>query len=458
MRPSPSIPMSGPLLKTEQARWAMLTMVWAIYYLAIYSIGSIGFYAQRVIWGGALLVGSVTLPVFATSRNRLGFPAEGVLLLLFSAWAAAGFFMAEDQALFMLYLRQIVELALIVIFVSAILKRSGGAKWFYWAFLGVSAYSLYFMDDMISVDQLQLKTRIASANTLGFNCYLGLLSMLALFGETTKTWIRGVLAGAGLLALFGVVLSASRGAFMATVLLVLLWVPLCLIGSGRYKFAAVLAATVIFYAAYGVFQFVIHETYMGTRFTQATQLEDNSSQTRLELVGMGWRLFSANPIMGCGVGQFGIASGRGLNAHNEAVEIAATTGLPGFILYYAVFVVAWKRLSRSLRFRPDPKIRYRINIARIALLTLLVSGAMTRPNFLSQNTMFMMGVAIGVAHWAEQQVRWGHGRSPAPSAIPFLAAGAGAALHVPSLAMGFPGPDPVAPWGPNRNDSPPVGP
>lgn len=447
----PSIPIPPPSLKPERTRWAKLAIVWAVYYLAIYSIGSIGAYTQRVIWGGALVVGCMTLPAFALSRRRPGIPAEGVLLLLFSLWAAAGFFIADNRAIFMVYLRQIAELALIVLFVSMVLQRSEGAKWFYWAYLGVALYSLYFQDEMISVDQLQMKSRIASANTLGFNCYLGLLGALALFGETTKAWVRGVLVGGGLLALFGVVLSASRGAFLATVLLVLLWVPLCLIGSGRYKFAAVLAAAVILYVAYGVFQFVIQETYMGTRFTQATHLEDNSSQTRLELVGMGWRLFLANPITGCGVGQFGIASGRGLNAHNEAVEIAATTGLPGFILYYAVFIVAWRRLSRSLGFRPDLPTRYRINIARIALLTLLISGAMTRPNFLSQNTMFMLGVAVGVAHWAEQQARWAHGRSLVPHAFPHPAAGPAAFIRSPALALGFPGPGPVAARSPNGN-------
>lgn len=386
----------------EERSWKRLALLWAAYYLAIYSIGQNEYYVQKVIWMGAALVGVASLPTLFRNRGWIEWPREGLLLLGFSLWAMAGFFFAPNRDLFANYLRQIFELALIVLFVSVILKYSGSTRWFFLAFLGVALYSLFSRNEVPGMEQLQMKGRIASANTLGFNCFMGLLGALALWGETDKWWGRTALAAGGLLAVYGVVLSASRGAFIASILLVLLWIPLCLVVGSRYKFAAFAGAVLVLYAGQMAYRQIVQETYLGKRFTQASHLEDNSSQTRLDLAYMGWRLFKENPILGCGVGQFGVATGRGLNAHSEVVEIAATTGVPGLILYYSAFIMAWKRLSRGFRWLADPRARYRANVARIALLTLSISGALTRPNFISQNTMFMLGVAVGIAHWAEQ--------------------------------------------------------
>lgn len=420
-------PLAAP---REERRWKRLAMLWAIYYLAIYSIGQDENYVLKVIWMGAALVGMVSLPTLIRNWRRIAWPMEGFLLLGFSLWSLTGYFIASNQDMFANYLRQIVELSLIVMFVSVIIKYSGGTQWFFWAFWGVALYSMLFQRDLIGVDQLQVKGRIASANTLGFNCFMGLFGALALWGETEKWWLRSILIAGGLTAIYGVVLSASRGAFISSIILVVLWAPLCLIVGSRYKFLAFLGAVFVLCLGYWTYELIVQDTYMGTRFTQASHLEDNSSQTRLELVFMGWQLFKENPMWGCGVGQFGVASGRGLNAHSEVVEIAATTGVPGLILYYSVFILAWKRLSRSFRALAGRRERYRINIARIALLTLVVSGGLTRPNFISQNTMFMLGVVVGVAHWAERIARrawaWnGAGRERFPR-------------HPPNAFGGFP--------------------
>jgi len=445
----------------EERRWRRLAWVWAAYYLAIYSIGQNENYVQNVIWMGAALVGAASLPTLFRNRGRIEWPREGFLLLGFSLWSMVGYFFAPNRDLFANYLRQIVELALIVLFVSVILKYSGGTRWFFLAFLGVALFSVLTQSQGVGMEQLQMKGRIASANTLGFNCFMGLLGALALWGETDKWWLRSALAAGGILALYGVVLSASRGAFIASILLVLLWVPLCLVVGSRYKFAAFVGAMLILYVGHEAYRQVVQETYMGKRFTQASHLEDNSSQTRLELAYMGWRLFKENPVLGCGVGQFGTASGRGLNAHSEVVEIAATTGVPGLVLYYSAFVMAWKRLSRSFRRLAEPRARYRANIARIALLTLAVSGALNRPNFISQNTMFMLGVAVGIAHWADRRARWswawnGAGRDRCPDYPPNAFAGFSGMRAGPGFFAGGPqGERPGAvrapdPWGPAR--------
>ncbi|NCC92333.1 MAG: O-antigen ligase family protein, partial [Opitutae bacterium] len=211
--------------------------------------------------------------------------------------------------------------------------------------------------------------------------------------------------------------------------------------------SAVVGALVVLVLAYWMFQFVVESTYLGVRFTNATQLEDGSSQTRLELFLTGLRVFAQNPIFGTGLGQFGVVSRTGHYAHNEFAEIIATTGLPGFLMYFSIYLLVWRRLTGCLRRVADPLIGYRINMARLIVLILVLSGFLSRPNFIAQDTMFLLGLVVGVSHWAERTVR--------------LAAGQGAAAVAPAwAATGWeaPGWGPPAPagWGAGLSGSPMV--
>nr|HPJ57883.1 O-antigen ligase family protein [Kiritimatiellia bacterium] len=302
----------------------------------------------------------------------------------------------------------------------------------------------------ISFDRIadtRVVERIAGANAVGFYCVLGIIGMLALMQEVKSLWLRGGLAAGGVIALYGVVLSASRGAFVALIATAVLWPVLCMVGGSKDKSKAVVGALVVLVLAYWMFQFVVESTYLGVRFTNATQLEDGSSQTRLELFLTGLRVFAQNPIFGTGLGQFGVVSRTGHYAHNEFAEIIATTGLPGFLMYFSIYLLVWRRLSGCLRRVADPLIAYRINMARLIVLILVLSGFLSRPNFIAQDTMFLLGLVVGVSHWAERTVR--------------LAAGQGAAAAAPAwAATGWeaPGWGPPAPagWGAGFSGSPMV--
>ena len=436
---------------TEPARterkWSRLAMIWSLYYFAAWTLGQDDRFTQKVIWLGAAFVGLFTVPMFVRHARIRDIPQEGILLGVFILWSLTGLFEATNLTLFTYYLKLLSELALIVSAVSVILKHSGAAKWLYLAFWGVAVVRVFYGSEPVSMERIidtRVVSRIDYANTIGFLCSLGILGLLAFWGETKKIWWRAALVAGGALALYGVVLSASRGAFVTLIATMLLWPTMCMVGASKFKFKAIVGAVVLLFVAYEVYQFIVQNTYMGVRYVQATHMEGGSTQTRFELVMTGFRLFAQNPIFGCGLGQFGVASGKGLYAHNELAEIAGTLGLPGLILYYSVYVVAWRRLTWSLRNLHDPLFRYRINVARMSLLILLISGALTRPNFFAQNTMFLLGMAVGMSHWAERMARLA-GRRP-QLASPF-------GLASPP---GFSLPQPPPGWGMSPAVSPPM--
>lgn len=429
-----------PLSPEEKSKraWSRLTLVWALYYFFAFTLGQIPQYMRQTIWLGAGLVGVATVPMFWRHIRLRHIPREGVFLVLFVLWAMTGLFVITDWAMFSLFLKLVLELTLVVMAVSMILERSGEMKWFYWAYLGVAVFRVLHGEGPISLDRIadtRVVERIAGANAVGFYCVLGILGMLALLKEYNRLWIRGLLLAGGIVALYGVVLSVSRGAFAALIATAVLWPALCMVGGSRDKSKAVVGAIVVVMLSWWVFQFVIQETYMGVRFTRATQLDDGSTQTRLELFLTGLDVFLKNPVFGTGLGQFGVVSRTGHYAHNEFAEIIATTGLPGLFLYFSIYVMAWRRLSWSLQHLADPLFRYRINMARLILLILLISGFLSRPNFISQDTMFMLGIVVGVSHWAERTRRLAGGCAPVAHR-PRLAPGWGA--PAPALGFGLP--------------------
>ena len=399
-------------------RWTFLTMAWALYYFLAFTLGGIPAFMSQTIWGGAALVGLVTVPVFMRRVRVRDIPREGVHLILFLLWTLVGWFYVTDMALFMRFLKLVGMLVLIVIAVSIILRNSGGVKWFYLAYLGVAVFRVLYGEgpvDMERIADTRVVDRITSANAVGYSCVLGVVSVLGLMQELKSFWFRAGLLAAGGIALYGVILSASRGALVALMSAAFLWPLLCLVGSSRFKAKAMTVSILILIVSYGVFQFIIQDTYMGVRFTHATQLEDGSSQMRLELFMTGMKAFAQNPIFGLGLGQFGTITRTGQYAHNEFAEIIATTGLPGMLLYYPIYWLAWRRLTQALRRLPDPVLRYRINMTRMILLILLISGSLSRPVFITQDSMFLLGIVIGMAHWAERISLVAGGYYPVPA-------------------------------------------
>ena len=429
-------------------RWSWLAVIVALYYLATFTLGNNPAYMQKTIWIGALLVGLALAPMVGRHVRFRDIPREGVFLALFWLWTLTGFFVATEMGIYMRYLKLVLILTLIVTFIGLILKYSGSAKWFYIALLGAGILRLVYGDAPISMEHIaqveDSMARIDRPNDVGFLCAMGFLGVLGLWGETRKLWWRVVLVAGGVLSLYGVILSASRGAFIALILTMVLWPVVCLVGSSRRKIATAIGAILLLLATYYLYQFVVHQTYMGVRFTKATELEDGSSRFRMELIVMGIQIFLDNPLIGRGLGQFGVASQTGYFSHNEIVEILATTGLPGFFLYYSVYVMSWLRLSWSLRYLSDPTVRFRINMARLMLLVLLFSGAIFRTNFLVQSSMFQLAVAVGMAHWAERSARVVRLQASA-SVLPGMPAGAGAGGAPPGVRNPWSVP-PAAVW------------
>ncbi|MBN1879730.1 O-antigen ligase family protein [bacterium] len=399
---------SKDLEKQTKTRWTNLLILWSVYLFVVFTFAKTSHYRQGIIWGGAFVVVYKFFAVFQSYYKQYKLPTEGKLLLMFCLWSFTGVIYATDMVLFFQYYKYIIELTILVILISAIIKYSGDVKWFYIAFIGIAIFRVFYRIEDFGLDQITNPgtdfRRYEDSNALGYFAFMGILSLFGLWMETKSNILRLMLVGLAMISLYGLLYSASRGALVSLIVLVLLWPPLCLVDGARNKMLALLVSAVFIAVAYQGIRFIMLETYLGWRFQ--TMMEDNAytEMARFQLIQIGWDLFLKNPILGYGLGQFGEASGTGRYAHNEFIEIAATTGIPGVVLYYSVFLNTWRRLSWSLKKIRHPYYRYRLNMARIGLIVLLISGFIFSPNFILQSTMFLLAITIGISQWAVRKI------------------------------------------------------
>jgi O-antigen ligase len=171
-----------------------------------------------------------------------------------------------------------------------------------------------------------------------------LLPFAVVLGLTSKGLKRlAYFACAGVLA-FAVVVSFSRGGFLGLVALggVLMW------KAGRGKRAMTVLAGLVLCCAFLV---AMPSGYSDRIFTILHTQNDQtkSAQERQELIGRAVEVIIHHPVIGVGVGNFGIYSIKDKVAHNAYLEIAAELGVIGFIAYMVLIFAPLRTLKRIER-------------------------------------------------------------------------------------------------------------
>jgi peptidoglycan/LPS O-acetylase OafA/YrhL/O-antigen ligase len=139
---------------------------------------------------------------------------------------------------------------------------------------------------------------------------------------------------------------------------------------------------------------------LGGRFISALQggSEANSASERVGIWRGAWAMIKDHPLMGVGPGHFSRhiqsyapAVNSQIPAHNNFISILAETGVPGLLLYTALFIAAgaslWRLRSLMGRDTPGPE-----STAVLAGLTAYMGAGM----FLTRDNLVLAYVLVGV--------------------------------------------------------------
>ncbi|MGV8042526.1 MAG: O-antigen ligase family protein [Thermoanaerobaculaceae bacterium] len=390
-------------------RTGWLPALWALYFFLVNTIAYEPALTRAIIWSGGAVVGLATVAKCKAAVLRVG--AEVWFLLGFLVWAALGVLLlvgTSPSDVTVRYFRLVLQFAAIIALLRTVMRRTGGMNWFWASFVLVVVYHVIMQPAEVSDNPLAdliTPTRMAAVgageNTLGWYGFMGALGAMVLLGEIRKIWPRVVLVIGGLFGVFAVVASASRGGFVALVMATVLWPLMCLRVRVRQTASFVVAVLVIGAAGYLFVERLYSGSYLSARMGD-TESEREREGSRLNLLQVAVDLTVRNPVLGVGFGEFAVASGTGAYAHSDGAEVAASTGLVGFLLYFSIYRVLWKRLAWHYGRVSNPMLLYQANCARMVLLILFVSGLFFKPHFSVISSMFLFALTTGTADWLDR--------------------------------------------------------
>lgn len=198
---------------------------------------------------------------------------------------------------------------------------------------------------------------------------------------------------------YGIILSGSRKAFFALNLLIITWFWLTYQKYIIKKFKYIVIFAVIAVSLIFVFDFIISNTLIGKRISE---LHNYHNLKRVKLYKEGINLILENPVFGIGLGNFFHRSIYHTESHSEFIEVAVSSGIPGFFLYISIYIVLWLRLNRIKNiFIHDTKIISEINIIKSTIVTILFL-ATGRPMFDSIICWVYFSSVIGYTYQLEK--------------------------------------------------------
>jgi len=205
------------------------------------------------------------------------------------------------------------------------------------------------------------ESRFANPNDMAQAMLIGIPFWLAISKRSAS--LAGKLAALGVLVVMVYVIAqtGSRGALLS---FAALFVAMLLRASAKGKAKLLLAGGLCFGAALGFLPGSLQDRYK-TLFSEdkpemETAGEDlmldsafSSTASRQHLLDQSLILTATHPIFGVGIGQFMVAEnalaisqgarrGSWLGTHNTYTQVASETGLPGALLFIAVFFLSMK--------------------------------------------------------------------------------------------------------------------
>lgn len=432
--------MSSRLQRTPAAAMPVLVTVLAGGFLLCYTAGQRG----ALLVPLAMALGGVLAGLVVLQGLRNGFPVVPELGLLagFIAWAVGtGLVMELDHALFRDGIERLVQvflLAAVLATLGAMLRTPaigmGSVTLLALVLAGVGMATGDFGEaaEMTQRGARVVGTRAASLtsnpNSLGVLSALGFAGLAFAWWRSRRWSWRLLLLAAAVPLLLGAVLSGSRKALLLIPVFLFAWAWFCY-RQVMFRRARVLAAWVAVAAGFGLAGWYVYEhSFAGYRLQRAmSEQQDTSSAARLEMIEEGLQFVAANPVAGVGLYQFVAVSAFEKYSHNDYIEVAATTGLVGFALYYSLFGVTIWRLARVRRRASDPELRYLAGLCLAVLVTCAAAG-FAQVQFSSIAFWCLVAPIIGFACSAARRVpqtRPQPARRPQPSPPPRRVAEAG---------------------------------
>lgn len=394
MRNTGGIPVYSPVKLLPHGLWQWFVFFFIVGVMTLSNLSGL----SKIMMLYGLAMSSLFLIYFL--YHRLTLQPEIIIYFAWVVWSVIGLSNAVDRELYVGGLRTIVQMAVMILVVSGIMVQQKNMSVTMLAMIVggmIVAFLTLYTGEFQQAADVEGKTRAAgiTENANSF-AYLLLFVIIGVFffweRKSSSKWRMFLLLIMGV-AFIGVTLSASRKGFFGVLVFIFLWWAFCKKKKlSRNPIKAYIVVVLLLGGLYFVAEHIISSTVLGKRFELA-EIE-HGSESRIQMYKDGLEMIRNNPLIGVGLDNYRALSTSGLYSHSDYVEVAANTGIIGFILYFSIYVVLWRRLKRIKERINDAEILYTIGLLKAAIMTILILG-FGRPNISSKLTWIFLASTIG---------------------------------------------------------------
>lgn len=353
---------------------SMFILCVLIFYTEFYQV-SVESIEGFLVMTGLMLVCFFFLYILSYKVNlKEMLPFEITLLILFFVFTLiTGVFVAPNFYLFLDLETFIGEAVVLCIVIMFLVKESPTNVSFIMLLLILTAISNALNLFVNGVGMVSNYNRITlagiNANDIANSFNISLVAVLYYFNRVTN-YKKILLVLLSLLLLFGIIITGSRKSIIGFYMLLIMYVCVyCLVGLNIKKLSAiksilalVVAGVVLIASAY----YVLNNTVVGIRLMEEQDIK------RIMYYEEASAIFLDNPI--CGIGVNGFRYLHGVYSHSTYAELLCCTGFIGTLLYMAIYIVMYKKLSFLIKNTHDPTIKNNAKLFKITIILLAFLG------------------------------------------------------------------------------------
>ena len=327
-----------------------------------------------------------------------------MLYLSFALFNLSSLLWATDFRLSLYASIKIMSFAVLFIVLYSYFISIGLTEYFLWSYIAISFMMFIHVVALLGIERIgDFSRRITAipinANDIGMCASFAFLCCIYLF-LNHKTVLPIVLSLPLLILSF---LSGSRKAILILVLGTVAYILYHIHCTSKlhiklFNFLTASAVIILLLLALNTYSGGIANSDIVTRFISMLNYftgdgnTDGSTLLRMRFIEVGMDMFRENPLVGVGANNAIMFNG-GLYLHNNFIEILANVGLIGFILYYSLYVVAFRKLWPHIKNKNT--LAGFVSIALILQLILDYGYVSYNLFFTISKFLFIMCVADG---------------------------------------------------------------
>lgn len=309
----------------------------------------------RLNLGTASMVAALALLPFEPRPLRL--PPPVLWAVAFLVWAVAGWTGTAYPDTVWTAVTDLAKICAIMFVAVNVLTTTARLRFFMLAFLAFFAFYpvrgalfSYFIYHGNVEGRAAWNYVYANPNDLASLCLLPLSFSIGMFFSEPARWVRYCAAAGAVILPFIILLTQSRGAFVALAVFALLVLKGQKQGRTKILLLAGAAAVVIALAApSSVWTRLATITQVTSVQSAANVQDEGSARQRLEIWRVARTIFAEHPVTGVGLGAYSQAhyvyalrpafnpTARGFrDAHSTYFRLLAETGLVGFLLFFGM--------------------------------------------------------------------------------------------------------------------------